>query len=98
MIKGKTAEQIRQMFRIAYDFTPEEEESRRKNFSAFGIFFFFFLVYYYYGILLSCFTVLIHDKKFEVTYMNINIHTYIHIYIYTHVCRFYGFHNFLLKF
>lgn len=29
MIKGKTSEQIRQMFRIANDFTPEEEEIRR---------------------------------------------------------------------
>ena len=36
MIKGKTSEQIRQMFRIANDFTPEEEEEfRRKNFWAF---------------------------------------------------------------
>ncbi|KAI8854037.1 Skp1 family, dimerization domain-containing protein [Chytridium lagenaria] len=32
MIKGKTAEQIREMFNIENDFTPEEEEQiRREN-------------------------------------------------------------------
>ena len=83
MIKGKTLEQIRQMFRIANDFTPEEDdEFCRKNFWAFCNFLFlFFLVYYYYGILLACFTILMHDNKFEITYININIHTNIYIYI-----------------
>ena len=31
MIKGKTAEQIRQIFNIVNDFTPEEEEQVRKE-------------------------------------------------------------------
>ncbi|KAJ3413978.1 hypothetical protein HDV05_007267 [Chytridiales sp. JEL 0842] len=31
MIKGKTAEQIREMFNIENDFTPEEEEQIRKE-------------------------------------------------------------------
>lgn len=45
MIKGNTPEQIRQLFNIENDFTPEEEEEiRRENQWAFEWFNFFYLV------------------------------------------------------
>lgn len=40
MIKGKTVEEIRKTFNIKNDFTPEEEETIRKENEWFVLFFF----------------------------------------------------------